>query len=151
VVVDEEEIASAVLLLLEREKTVAEPACATAVAAAVYGHVAGLKGKNVVFVVSGGNIDVSLMSRIIERGLVKDGRLAHLSVRLKDRPGALASLTALLGESGANVVALEHRRGTGDLWVTEAEVALTLEMRGPDHVAELVRVLRDRGLEVQRG
>ena len=151
VLVDEREIASAVLLLLEREKTVAEPACATTVAAAVYGHVADLAGKNVVMVISGGNIDVTLMARIIDRGLVKDGRMAYLTVRLRDRPGALAQLTALLAECGANVLELEHRRATGDLWVTEAEVALALETRGPEHVDELVRVLGEAGLEVHRG
>ena len=151
VAVDEEEIASAVLLLLEREKSVVEPACATTVASAVYGHLRGLEGKNVVMLLSGGNIDVTLISRIIERGLVKDGRMAHLLVRLKDRPGALAALTALLAEAGANVVSLEHRRGTGDLWVTEADVALTLETRGPAHVRDLTRLLESRGLEVHAG
>ncbi|HEX2202954.1 MAG TPA: threonine ammonia-lyase [Longimicrobium sp.] len=149
VTVSEEEIASAVLLLLEREKTVVEPACATTVAAVVNGHVAGLEGKNVVMVLSGGNIDVTLISRIIERGLVRDGRMAHLNVRLKDRPGALASLTAQLAEAGANVVSLEHRRGSAELWVTEAEVALTLETRGRTHVEELVRVLSESGLHVE--
>ncbi|HEX5726308.1 MAG TPA: threonine ammonia-lyase [Longimicrobiaceae bacterium] len=148
--VDEEEIASAVLLLLEREKTVAEAACAVTVAAVVNGHVAGLEGKNVVMVLSGGNIDVTLMARIIERGLVKDGRMAHLTVRVKDRPGALAALTALLAESGANVVSLDHRRGYHGLWLTEAEIALTLETRGPAHVRELVERLTSAGYAVNR-
>jgi len=151
VTVDEEEIASAVLLLLEREKTVAEPAAATSVAAAVYGHVGGLVGKNVVMLLSGGNVDVTLVSRIIDRGLVKDGRMAHLNVRVKDRPGALALLTAELGDAGANIVSLEHRRGTGEVWVTEAEIALTLETRGPDHVDEIAGRLTAMGYEVERG
>jgi len=150
VTVSEEEIASAVLLLLEREKTVVEAACAAAVAAVVCGYVPGLEGKNVVMVLSGGNIDVSLMSRIIERGLIQDGRLAHLVVRLRDRPGALAALTAALAESGANVVSLDHRRGTGGLWLTEAEVGLTLEMRGRTHAQDLIQMLTDRGFSVHR-
>ncbi|CAA9296882.1 MAG: Threonine dehydratase, catabolic @ L-serine dehydratase, (PLP)-dependent [uncultured Gemmatimonadetes bacterium] len=150
VAVSEEEIASAVLLLLEREKTVVEAACAAVVAAVVNGYIAGLEGKNVVMLLSGGNIDVSLMSRIIERGLVQDGRLAHLVVRVRDRPGALASLTAALAELGANVVSLDHRRGYGGLWLTEAEVALTLEMRGRDHVEELTRRLTELGYSVHR-
>jgi threonine dehydratase len=151
VVVDEEEIASAVLLLLEREKTVAEPAAASSVAAAVYGTLGGLVGKNVVMLLSGGNVDVTLLSRIIERGLLKDGRMAQLTVRVSDRPGALASLTAALADSGANIVSLEHRRGHGSVWVTEAEIALTLETRGPDHVAELVQSLSAAGYEVEKG
>ena len=150
VTVTEEEIAAAVLLLLEREKTVAEAACATTVAAAVNARLGPLAGKNVVMLMSGGNIDVTLMSRIIERGLVQDGRQAYLTVRLKDRPGALAALTARVAESGANVVSLEHRRAAGGLWVTEAEVALTLETRGRDHVDELVRSLGEAGYQVER-
>jgi threonine dehydratase len=150
VAVDEEEIAAAVLLLLEREKTVAEPAAAASVAAAVYGQVGGLVGKNVVMLLSGGNVDVTLISRIIERGLRKDGRMAHLNVRVKDRPGALAALTDALAEAGANIVSLEHRRGHGSVWVTEAEISLTLETRGPDHVAELVRSLTAAGYAVEK-
>jgi len=150
VVVDEEEIASAVLLLLEREKTVAEPAAASPVAAAVYGVLGGLVGKDVVMLLSGGNVDVTLLSRIIERGLRKDGRMAHLNVRVNDRPGALAALTEAVADAGANVVSLEHRRGHGSVWVTEAEISLTLETRGPDHVAALVRSLTDAGYSVER-
>jgi threonine dehydratase len=149
VVVDEEEIASAVLLLLEREKTVAEPAAAASVAAAVNGHISDLAGRNVVMLLSGGNIDVTLVSRIIERGLLKDGRMAHLKVRVKDRPGALALLTAVLAESGANIVSLEHRRGSGEVWVTDAEIALTLETRGPDHVREIVHSLGASGYHAE--
>ncbi|HLL45291.1 MAG TPA: pyridoxal-phosphate dependent enzyme, partial [Longimicrobiaceae bacterium] len=151
VVVDEEELASAVLLLLEREKTVAEAACASVVAAVVGGHVAGLEGRNVVMVISGGNIDVNLLSRIIERGLIRDGRQAQLRVRVDDRPGALATLTALLAAQGANVLTLEHRRGVTGLWLTEAEIDLVLETRGREHVAELVRVLAREGYAVGRG
>lgn len=149
VTVGEEEIASAVLLLLERERTVAEGAAASAVAAAVHGAIAGLEGQNVVILLSGGNIDVNLLSRIIDRGLVKDGRLAHLEVRLRDRPGALAALTRLLAEQGANVLRLDHRRGSGGVWVTEADVGLTLEMRGRAHVEELVGILGEHGYHVR--
>ena len=150
VMVSEEEIASAVLLLLEREKTVVEAAAATVVAAVVGGHLGDLRDRNVVMVLSGGNIDVSLMSRIIDRGLVRDGRMAHLSVRVKDRPGALAALTASLANSGANVLALEHRRGTAGLWLTEVEIALTLETRGRPHVDALVAALEEQGYRVTR-
>ncbi|MBV9772873.1 MAG: threonine ammonia-lyase [Gemmatimonadetes bacterium] len=150
VTVDEEEIASAVLLLLEREKTVAEAASAAGVAAVVGGHVPDIAGKKVVMVLSGGNIDVNLLSRIIDRGLIRDGRQARLRVILRDRPGALASLTALLAREGANVLTLDHRRGAHGLWLTEAEVDLTLETRGRDHVRELAAALESEGYEVRR-
>jgi threonine dehydratase len=148
VTVSEEEIAAGVLLLLEREKTVAEAACATTVAAVVDGHIAGLAGKNVVMVLSGGNIDVSLMSRIIERGLVQDGRRAYMRVRVKDRPGALAALTAMLAQTGANILKLDHNRATADLWVTEAEIDLGLETRGRAHVEQITAQLVAAGYEV---
>ena len=151
VTVSEEEIAAGVLVLLEREKTVVEAACATTVAAVVNGHVPDVAGRNVVMVLSGGNIDVSFMSRIIERGLVQDGRRAHLRVRVKDRPGALAALTALLAETGANVIRLDHNREAADVWVTEAEIDLALETRGRTHVAQIVDRLRDAGYAVQPG
>ncbi|HEY0022567.1 MAG TPA: threonine ammonia-lyase [Longimicrobium sp.] len=151
VVVSEEEIAAGVLLLLEREKTVAEAACATTVAAVVGGHVADVAGKNVVMILSGGNIDVTLMSRIIDRGLVQDGRRATLRVRVKDRPGALAGLTARLAETGANVLRLDHNRATADLWVTEAEINLTLELRGREHMNQVIASLQDEGYEVHPG
>jgi threonine dehydratase len=148
VTVSEEEIAAGVLLLLEREKTVAEAACATTVAAVCGGHVRGVAGKNVVMILSGGNIDVTLMSRIIERGLVQDGRRAHLRVRVKDRPGALAALTALLADVGANVQKLDHNRAMADLWVTDAEIDMTLETRGRAHVGQIVERLTQAGYEV---
>lgn len=148
VAVDEEEIASAVLLLLEREKTVVEAACATTVAAVLNGHISDLQGAGVVMLLSGGNIDVNLLSRIIDRGLTRDGRLTHLDVRLRDRPGALAALTALLAETGSNVLRLEHRRGTAGLWVTEAVVELTLETRGREQVQDLLARLAEGGYDV---
>ena len=109
VTVSDEEIANAILLLLEIEKTVAEGAGAVALAALVNKKV-DLAGKTVALVVSGGNIDVNLVSRIIERGLVKDGRLVRLAVMLRDRPGELARLTALVAEMRANVLHILHDR-----------------------------------------
>ncbi|MBA3968498.1 MAG: pyridoxal-phosphate dependent enzyme, partial [Gemmatimonadetes bacterium] len=151
VAVSEEDIAAAVLMLLEREKTVVEAACATTLAAVRCGLAGELAGKHVVMVLSGGNIDVNLLSRIIDRGLIRDGRLAHLRVRVQDRPGALAAITALLAEHGANVLSLDHRRGTAGLWLTEAEVALTLETRGRAHVEELISAFTKQGYAVAPG
>jgi threonine dehydratase len=149
VTVDEEEIANAVLLLLEREKTVAEGAAAASLAAVVHGHVPDLAGKDVIMVLSGGNIDVNLLSRIIERGLAKDGRLARIRVKVQDRPGALAQLTSLLAAHGANILSLDHQRGLDGLWLTEAEVALTLELRGRNHLRELRGALVAQGFAVR--
>jgi len=149
VTVDEEEIANAVLLLLEREKTVAEGAAAAALAAVVNRRIPDLQDREVVMLLSGGNIDVNLLARIIERGLAKDGRLARVRVRVDDRPGALAHLTGLLAAEGANILGLDHRRGLDGLWLTEAEVALTLELRGRPHLVQLVAALQSAGYHVQ--
>ena len=108
----------------------------------------GLAGKNVVMLLSGGNIDVSLMSRIIERGMVQDGRRAYMRVRVRDRPGALAALTATLAEAGANVLRLDHNRATADLWVTDAEIDLGLETRGRAHVEQIRERLLAAGYEL---
>lgn len=151
VTVEEEEIASAVLLLLEREKTVAEPAAAVTLAAMVGGRVATAADRHVVMVLSGGNIDVNLLSRIIDRGLINDGRLARMEVRVQDRPGALAALTARLAEMGANILRLDHRRGTQGLWLTEVAVELTLETRGRAHVDQMVEALESAGYSVRHG
>jgi threonine dehydratase len=109
VTVSEEEIANAILLLLEIEKTVVEGAGAVALAALANRRVS-LEGRTVAIVLSGGNIDVNLIARVIERGLVKDGRLVRLRVRLRDRPGALARLTAVVAEARANILRIEHDR-----------------------------------------
>ena len=150
VTVSEEEIARAVLLLLEREKTVTEPAAATTLAAVVGGRIAGVEGKNVVMLLSGGNIDVNLLSRIIDRGLINDGRMAELEVRVQDRPGSLAALTSLIAAQDANVLRLDHRRGAPGLGITEAEIDVTLETRGRAQVAELIRALQNEGFRVKQ-
>ena len=149
VTVSEEELARAVLLLVEIEKTVAEGAGAAPLAALLNRGLA-LEGRTVVLVLSGGNIDVTMLARIIERGLVKDGRLVRLAVLLRDRPGALARLTALVAEARANVVHIEHDRAFAR-WsaIGETEVALTLETSGRDHIEQLLARLRDSGYRVE--
>src|SRR5690606_13294953 len=135
VTVNEEEIAYAILALLEKEKTVAEGAGAAALAALLNGHVEGLRGKKTVVVLSGGNIDVTLLSRIIERGLVKEGRLVRMVVTVADRPGGLAGLARVVADAGANVIEIHHDRAFGMAAMGETDVKLTLETRGHDHVA----------------
>src|SRR3989442_301758 len=123
VAVSEEELANAILLLLEIEKTVVEGAGAAPLAALVNRKL-GLAGARVVLVLSGGNIDVTMLSRIIERGLVKDGRLVRLGVLLRDRPGELARLTALIAAERANILHLEHDRAFSQAAIAHTEAAL---------------------------
>ncbi len=146
--VNEEEIANAILLLLEIEKTVVEGAGATTLAALVNKKIL-LDGKTVVLVLSGGNIDVNVISRIIERGLVKDGRLVRLSVLLQDRPGALARLTALVAESRANVLHISHDRAFSHARIGETEVEMTLETSGREQIEAVKRRLGEAGYRVR--
>jgi threonine dehydratase len=149
VTVSEEELARAVLLLLEIEKAVVEGAGAAPLAALLNREL-GLERRTVVLVLSGGNIDVTMLARIIERGLVKDGRMVRLVVLLRDRPGALARLAALVAEERANVVHIEHDRAFAR-WtaIGETEVALTLETSGRDHIERLLARLRGAGYRVE--
>lgn len=149
VTVSEEEIASAILLLLEREKSVAEGAGAVPLAALLGGRVSVGEDENVVLLLTGGNIDVNMVSRIIDRGLVVDGRLARLMVRVPDRPGSLASLTDLAADMGANILEIHHRRAFADISVGEVEVVMHLETRGREHVEEIIEALEDDGLHVE--
>ncbi|HUH02489.1 MAG TPA: threonine ammonia-lyase [Kofleriaceae bacterium] len=150
VTVSEEELANAVLLLLEREKTVAEGAGAAALAAVVNGRVSIPLGKRTVMLVSGGNIDVNVLSRIIERGLAKDGRMLRLEVRISDSPGSLHALTGVFAARRANVLDIGHLRAFSGVGLGETVVELTLETRGVDHVQEILQALREAGYEHRR-
>ena len=147
VAVGEEDIARAILALLEVEKTVVEGAGAVPLAALLARRL-DLAGRAVVLVLSGGNIDVNLVARIIERGLVRDGRVVRLAVLVRDRPGGLARLTSLVAEARANVLHIRHDRAATRAPVGESEVALTLETAGPEHIAEVVRRLTEAGYTV---
>ncbi len=149
VTVSEEEIASAILYLLEKEKTVVEGAGAVGVAALMQHKIRDLAGKRVVAVVSGGNIDVNLVARVIERGLVKDGRLIRVSVALQDKPGQLARVSSIVANLRANVIEVHHSRAFASRF-GDTTLQLTLETRGPDHVLELLQALRERGYIVQQ-
>ena len=149
VTVAEEEIATAVLRLLEREKTVVEGAGAVPLAALATGKIPLRDDETVAAILCGGNIDVNMISRIIERGLVGDGRVAHLIVKVRDRPGSLSRLTELVAHKGANVLDIHHRRGFADISVGDVEIVLHLETRGQDHVSEIIQALEERGLHVE--
>ena len=148
VAVSEEELANAILLLLEIEKTVVEGAGAAPLAALVNRKL-GLAGARVVLVLSGGNIDVTMLSRIIERGLVKDGRLVRLGVLLRDRPGELARLTALIAAERANILHIEHDRAFSQAAIGDTEVALTLETSGRTQIERLLTRLEEAGYRAE--
>ncbi len=145
VTVDEAEIANAILRLLEQDKTVVEGAGALPLAALLNGKVPEARDRNVALVLSGGNIDVNLLSRIIERGLVKDGRLMRLTAMMPDQPGALAGFVGIIAEQGANVMEIHHNRAFLKGPLAEAQVKVTLETRGSEHIAELLATLTARG------
>jgi len=144
VTVEEDEIASAILMLLEREKTLAEGAGAAALAALLE-HRTSLHGAHTAVLVGGGNIDVTLLSRIIERGLVKDGRLVRLRIVLLDKPGALHELTRLIASQRANIIDTLHNRAYYGVNLGDTVIDITMETRGPQHVAELLAALTAEG------
>jgi len=149
VTVDEEQIANAILVLLESEKTVVEGAGATSLAALLSGAVVVDPDEVVVPLICGGNIDVNMISRIIDRGLVFDGRLARLMLKVRDRPGGLASLTRTAAKLGANVLDIHHRRAFADISVGDVEIVMHLETRGREHVEEIIRAFEEQGLSVE--
>lgn len=149
VTVDDEEIASAILLLLEKEKALAEGAGAAPLAALMHAKV-NLRGRRTVALVSGGNIDVTLLAKIIERGLVKDGRLLRLRVSLQDRPGALMQLTGILARERANIVETVHNRSYYGVNLGQTVIDVTLETRGASHITAITHALREAGFPAQR-
>lgn len=149
VVVSEEEIANAVLLLLEREKTIVEGAGAVPLAALLRGRIPVEGDEVAVAILSGGNIDVNQISRIIDRGLVADGRLARLMVKVPDKPGSLAGLARIVAARGANVLEIYHQRAFADISVGDVEIVMHLETRGRHHVREIIEALEGEGLRVE--
>ncbi|MCU1323372.1 MAG: threonine dehydratase [Acidobacteriaceae bacterium] len=151
VTVDEDEIASAILVLLEREKTLAEGAGATALAAVLQRKTTVIApGSKTAVLVCGGNIDVTLLSRIIERGLVQDGRMIRLRIHLLDKPGALADLTKLIANHRANIVDTMYNRAYYGVNLGNTTIDITLETRGREQVAELLAALTADGYEHSR-
>jgi threonine dehydratase len=149
IAVDEETIAEAVLLLLEREKTVAEGAGATAMAGVLSGNLP-IAGKRIAVVVSGGNIDVNLISRVIDRGLWRTGRLARLRCVINDVPGALSGLLAVVARFQANVLEIEHERVGAHLELGQTIVEILVETRGISHLEEMVAGLEAAGITTER-
>ena len=140
VTVDEEEIAKAILVLLEREKTLAEGAGAVGLAALLQKKTS-LNGQRTAVLVGGGNIDVSLLAKIIERGLVKDNRWTRLRIHLTDRPGSLHQLTKIIADARANIVQTAYDRAYYGVNLGDTVIDFTLETRGSDHVQQLAEAL----------
>ena len=144
--VDEGDIEQAVLMLLEIEKTLVEGAGAAGLAALVR-YPERFKGKKVGLVLCGGNIDPLLLAAIIERGMVRSGRLARIKVSARDTPGALARITATVADAGANIDEVHHQRAFTLLAAQNVEIELVLQTRGHPHVAQVLEQLRSAGME----
>jgi len=142
--VEEEDLEAAVLLLLEVEKTVVEGAGGAALAALLRER-DRFRGLRVGLVLSGGNIDPLVLVSVIERGLVRSGRLVRLRVRVADRPGALAEVTRILADAAANVVEVSHQRSFGQVPLRAAEVEFVLHTRGAEHLREITAALAAKG------
>jgi threonine dehydratase len=145
VTVTDDDIARALLVLLERAKLVVEPAGAAAVAAILTGKVTNT-GVTVA-ILSGGNIDPQVMERIISRGLVASDRYLKLRLMLPDRPGQLARIAELISEANANVVEVLHTRHNRDALIGEVDIELSIETRGPEHVQRVLERLREAGYD----
>ena len=148
VLVDEGDVEQAVLMLLEIEKTLVEGAGAAGLAALLK-QPARFAGRHVGLVLCGGNIDPLLLAALIERGMVRAGRLARIRVGARDNPGVLARITALVAEAGANIDEVHHQRAFSSLSAQNVEVELVLQTRNPGHVAEVVAALQQAGFAAQ--
>jgi threonine dehydratase len=148
ITVNEAEIASAILMLMERKRIVAEGAGATPLAALLSKRLK-TRLKKIVLVISGGNIDFHLLDRIIEKGLAQTGRLVRMSIFLKDVPGALAKLTSLVAQHRANILHIIHERATKDIPIGFSKVILVLETRSPDHIREIKKGFKEKGYSLQ--
>lgn len=147
VTVTDDEVAAAILTLIEQQKLVAEGAGAVSVAAAMFNKVP-IKGKKVVCIVSGGNIDVTSLNRVITRGLVKNGRDCTISLILSDKPGQLSKVCSVVGNLGANILSVEHKRNSSNTQISGCKLHMEVETRNQEHVDAIKQGLRDAGFTV---
>lgn len=145
--VNDDEIAAAILALMEQHKLVTEGAGATAVAAAMFNKL-DLQGKRVVCILSGGNIDVTILSRVITRGLLMSGRTCKLMVEISDRPGQLKNVTRIIADLGANVISLQHEMASEGTDVNGCYLRIMLETRNFNHIEEIKDALRRAGIRL---
>ena len=145
--VTEDEIAAAILALIEKQKMIAEGAGAVSVAAAMF-HKFPLDGKKVVSLISGGNIDVTSLSRVIDRGLMKSGRTTSLLIELVDKPGQLMEVSRIIAQCGGNVISVHHERNGETESINGCYLRLSLETRNYDHVQQITQALKDAGFKI---
>ena len=148
VTVSDDEIALAILTLLEQQKLIAEGAGAVPVAAVMNGKIPDINGKNVVCVVSGGNIDVTILSRVIERGLKMGGRTADIVIALSDKPGQLSGVSQIIADQGANVVSVNYDSTDLDMNITDCFLKIGVETRNFEHIISVKRALVEAGFKV---
>lgn len=147
VTVTEDEICAAILALIEQHKMVAEGAGAVSVAAAMFGKVP-IKGRKTVCIVSGGNIDVTILNRVINRGLAKSGRTCTFTVELEDKPGQLVGVSQIVASMGGNVISVHHERNDDSARVTACQLRIKVETRNEQHIEEIRKALTDQGFKV---
>ncbi|SHF19845.1 threonine dehydratase [Caldanaerobius fijiensis DSM 17918] len=147
VIVDEDQIAEAILTLLEKAKVVAEGAGAVSIAALLNGLI-DVRNKNVVSIISGGNIDVNILSQVMDKGLVRQGRKMFVGTVIQDRPGTLYTLLHLIADNGANVLSVMHNRLTNEAPVGYAKIELILETKNKEHCQRLIEILKTEGYKV---
>lgn len=148
ITVTDDEISLAILTLLEQQKLIAEGAGAVPVAAVLAGKVPDIEGKNVCCLVSGGNIDVTILSRVIERGLKMSGRTANITIALSDKPGQLSDVSAIIAKTGANVTSINYDSTDLDMNITDCYLRISVETRDFAHVVAIKKALKDAGFEV---
>ena len=146
-VVTEDEISSAILALIEKQKMIAEGAGAVSVAAAMFNKFP-IQGKKVVSLVSGGNIDVTSLSRVIERGLMKSGRSTSLLIELVDKPGQLKDVSRIIADCGGNVTSVHHERASDTQSINGCYLRIAMETRNYDHVQEITQALKNEGFRI---
>ncbi len=148
VTVTDDEISSAILELIETQKLISEGAGATPVAAVMFDKIPDIKGKNVVCLVSGGNIDVTILSRVIKRGLLTSGRTANLCIELIDKPGQLKGVAEIISAKGGNVISIHHERASEGSDVNGCYLRIVLETRNFEHINEIESALKEAGFKL---
>lgn len=147
VTVTDDEVSSAILTLLEKQKLITEGAGAVAVAAAMFNKVP-IEGKKVICIVSGGNIDVNILDRVVKRGLMTSGRSALLKVELLDKPGQLVQISSIIAELGGNVIGVHHERSNANLAITGCFIRISLETRNFEHVEQIKNAIKEAGFTI---
>ena len=148
VTVTDDEVSTAILTLIEQQKLIAEGAGAVSVAAVMFDKIPDIEGKNVVCLVSGGNIDVTILSRVIKRGQLKMGCIDTLAIQLEDKPGQLKGVSAILADLGGNVVSIHHERASEDSDITDTILRIGLETRDHEHIRQIHQALTDAGFKI---